>query len=259
MIRLAIAFAGLLLAACGSKDEPAFPQLDAATIQSGSVFLTEETRSLQADSFANPGMLWVDRGAALFSSSQGVSAACSACHDGESMVGASVRYPTIDQASGTLINIEGRINLCRERHQDAPTLAYESENLLALTAYVAAQSNGMPYSETLSDPETEHFAIGETYFHTRRGQLNLSCSQCHTLNWGKNLRGDTISQGHGNGFPAYRLEWQSLGSLHRRFHDCDVGVRAEPMDAGSETYTALELYLRVRSGGLESEAPAVRR
>ena len=109
-------------------------------------------------------------------------------------------------------------------------------------------------------PENEaQFKRGRAYFYTRRGQLNLSCSNCHNQNWGKQLRGDTISQGHGNGFPAYRFEWQNIGSLHRRFRDCDMGVRAEPLPYGSATYIALELYLAERSKGLTVETPAVRR
>ena len=31
------------------------------------------------------------------------------------------------------------------------------------------------------------------------------------------LRGDRISQGHPNAWPAYRLEWQTFGSLHPSF------------------------------------------
>ena len=103
------------------------------------------------------------------------------------------------------------------------------------------------------------YAEGRNYFFRRRGQLNLACHHCHDRNWGKMLRGDRISQGHGNAFPAYRLEWQTLGSLHRRFRDCDVGVRAQPHEAGSGIYTSLELYLARRAAQLPMESPGVRR
>jgi sulfur-oxidizing protein SoxA len=73
------------------------------------------------------------------------------------------------------------------------------------------------------------------------------------------LRGDKISQGHGNGYPIYRLEWQSAGSLHRRLRSCDIGVRAQPHQLGSQTYTEVELFLRQRAGSLPLEVPAVRR
>lgn len=158
-----------------------------------------------------------------------------------------------------MVNIEGRINLCRTRHQDLAPLAYESDDLLALTAYVGFLSRGVSQSVPRSAATEPYYERGERYFYTRRGQLNLACSQCHNENWGKKLRGDTISQGHGNGFPAYRFEWQALGSLHRRLHDCDTGVRAEPRPLGSEDYVAVEYYLARRSEGLAVETPAVRR
>ncbi|MEO1119422.1 MAG: sulfur oxidation c-type cytochrome SoxA, partial [Pseudomonadota bacterium] len=61
------------------------------------------------------------------------------------------------------------------------------------------------------------------------------------------------------GYPAYRFEWQSLGSLHRRLQFCNAGVRAETLPGGHPTYLDLELYLAWRAGNLPLEAPAVRR
>ena len=60
------------------------------------------------------------------------------------MKGVSARYPKVDPGSARLVNIEGRINQCRMQHQQAPALRYESDELLALTAYVGHQSHGMP-------------------------------------------------------------------------------------------------------------------
>lgn len=261
MTRWAAFLAGLGFAAC-SQPQPVQqprPELTSEQIVSGTTFLTADTQALQADDFSNPGFLWVDRGSELFvtapSPDQPV---CNSCHEA-GLAGAAASYPAIDAQSGELLNLEGRINMCRTRHQKEPALAYESEDLLALSAYVAEQSRGMARRVRTDGLAAPHYQAGRDYFYTRRGQFNLSCSQCHTENWGQKLRGDTISQGHGNGFPAYRLEWQSLGSLHRRFNDCDLGVRAQPMPLGSDIYTDLELYLAERSSGLALESPAVRR
>ena len=111
----------------------------------------------------------------------------------------------------------------------------------------------------MSGPAEVWYRRGEDYFFTRRGQYNLACNQCHNDNWGRQLRGDTISQGHGTAFPGYRFEWQSLGSLQRRLRDCDAGVRAEPLAYGSDDYLAVELYLAKRAEGLPIEVPGVRR
>ena len=248
-----------IVVACTSEEyatEPA--SIAAEDLKSGFAFLTAETQRLQSDEFENPGYLWVDRGAKLFTVASEASPSCLSCHSG-GLTGAATKYPKLDEGSGTLLNLEGRINQCRIEHQGQAPWAYESEELLSITAYVAEQSKGMPIDIEVTAETQPYVDNGQDYFLTRRGQFNLSCQQCHTENWGTQLRGDTISQGHGNGFPAYRLEWQSLGSLQRRLRDCDTGVRAEPLPYGDPTYLAVELYLATRANGLEIEAPAVRR
>jgi sulfur-oxidizing protein SoxA len=67
-----------------------------------------------------------------------------------------------------------------------------------------------------------------------------------------------VPQGHPNGYPLYRLEWQSLGSLQRRLRNCMIGVRAESYAYGSPEFVALEAYLTSRAGGMKIESPAVR-
>ncbi len=235
------------------------PDLAAELVKSGSAFLTEDTRALQADGFANPGYLWVERGAELFNSGE---PACSGCHLGtgdQALEGAAARYPQYDKAAAGLLNLEGRINRCRQQHQAQPTLAYESQDLLALTAYVASLSRGQPLAVSIDAENAAYFERGRDYYFQRRGQLNLACNQCHDDNWGRQLRGDTISQGHPNAWPAYRLEWQTFGSLHRRIRDCDVGVRAQPHASGSDSYLSLELYLAWRARRLAIESPGIRR
>ena len=61
----------------------------------------------------------------------------------------------------------------------------------------------------------------------RQGQLNLACTNCHDDNWDKHLAGSAITQAHPTGYPLYRLEWQSLGSLQRRLRACMTGIRAQ--------------------------------
>lgn len=236
--------------------------VQAEPLPSGSSFLSEELKARQADEAANPGMLWVDEGARLWATPQGTAGkACASCHGGDaaSMRGVATRYPAVDSESGDLLNLEGRINLCRTRHQEAEPYAYESDQLLGLTAFVARQSLGLSVQVETGGTAAPFYAAGEAFFHRRQGQLNLSCAQCHDDNAGRSLRGDTISYGLGNGYPAYRLEWQSVGSLHRRLRSCSYGVRAVQFDYGSPDYLALELYLAKRAEGVAIETPAIRR
>jgi L-cysteine S-thiosulfotransferase len=174
------------------------------------------------------------------------------------MHGVAARYPAFDRELGRPVNLEQRINLCRVRHQQATPLPFEGRDLLALTAFIAKQSRGAPISAS-SDPQLKPFiADGHDLFVRRQGQLNLSCSNCHDDNWSNHLAGSAITQGQATGYPLYRLEWQSLGSLERRLRSCLSGIRAQPYDYGSPELVELELYLMSRAQGMPIETPAVR-
>ena len=60
------------------------------------------------------------------------------------------------------------------------------------------------------------------------------------------------------GYPVYRLEWQTMGSLQRRLRNCMNGVRAEPFAYGAQELIELELYLNGRAKGMLGETPGVR-
>ena len=236
-------------------------EIPPAERRSGYDFMSRETRAMQDDDTVNPGMLGVLEGGTLWARKTGTAGrACADCHgDGRaSMKGVAARYPTFDEANARPIDLEQRIQQCRRERQEAAPLQWESPELLALTAYVAHQSRGMP---TEASPDRRMDAArerGRELFTRREGQLNLSCSACHDENWGKRLAGNVIPQGHPNGYPLYRLEWQSLGSLQRRLRNCMVGVRAESYAYGSPEYVALEAYLAKRASGMPVESPAVR-
>ncbi len=233
-----------------------------APLKSGIEFTGAEVRALQNDEFANPAMLWVLRGTALWTQPAGKdNRSCASCH-GDATTGmksVATHYPQIDKSSGSLINLEGRIQQCRERRQNASPLKYESEELLGLTAFVRMQSRGMPLAISIDGPARAYFERGRDFYYKRVGQMNLACAHCHQDNWGKKLGPEIISQGHGNPYPGYRLEWQTMGSLHRRFRSCLSGVRAEMLPQGAPEYLDLELYLAWRSGNLPVETPGVRR
>ncbi|MBV9971117.1 MAG: sulfur oxidation c-type cytochrome SoxA [Xanthobacteraceae bacterium] len=223
--------------------------------------MSRETRAIQDDDTANPGMLSVLDGEALWRQKAGAARkSCADCHGdaAESMKGVAARYPAYDPERGAPVDLEGQVNICRGERQKATPFRFESPELLALSAYVARQSRGMPITPA-SDPRLAPFrAAGRDLFNRRQGQLNLSCALCHDDNWGKRLAGNIVPQGHPNGYPLYRLEWQSLGSLQRRLRNCISGMRAEVPDYGSPEYVDLELFLMQRARGMPMESPAVR-
>jgi sulfur-oxidizing protein SoxA len=255
MIRLVLLV--LALGACAT----ASPTREIAAPRSGVTFTSDDIRQLQSDDAENPGMLWVEQGKALWSAGAGPdNKSCASCHGdaASGMRGVAARYPVYDAAAANIVNLEGRINQCRVQRQQAEALRYESEALLALTAYVAHQSRGQPIAPSDDERLAPFAAAGRDFFNKRQGQLNLSCALCHDDNWGKRLAGNIVPQGHPTGYPLYRLEWQSLGSLQRRLRNCISGMRAEVPDYGAPEYTNLDLFLMRRASGMPMESPAVR-
>ena len=227
--------------------------------KSGYEFMGRDTRAMQDDDTTNPGMLWVLDGEALWKRGA-AEKSCADCH-GEarlSMRGMAARYPAFDPMRGRPVDLEARINICRAEQQKATPLPFESKELLAFTAYIGQQSRGMAINIPDDDRLKPFLQAGREMFTQRQGQLNLSCAQCHDDNWGQKLAGAPIPQGHPTGYPLYRLEWQTLGSLQRRLRNCLVGMRAQSYPFGAPEYVDLELYLMWRARGMKIETPAVR-
>lgn len=231
-----------------------------SNLWSGYYYAKPETRAFQDDDFENPGMLYVEEGATLWDKKAPNKKSCATCHKNpaHSMGEAATRYPIYYAPKKRLINLEQRINLCRSKFQKQKPLPYESRALLSLTAFVRHQAKGLPMRVKINGPAKPFFEKGKAFFYQRRGQLDMACNHCHEANYGKNIRSLLLSQGQSNGFPTYRMTWQGLGSLHRRFRGCNVQVRSKPFAFGAEEYVNLELYLNWRGSGLEVETPAFR-
>lgn len=230
--------------------------------KSGYFYASPETRAMQDDDFENPSFLWLERGAELWTKVDGkVGKSCADCHGDaeESMKGVATRYPVYEPAWNKMKNLEQQIQVCRTFRMEADNWPYESDELLSMTTYVANQSKGMPINVSIDGPAHEFWEKGKKFYETRRGQLNMACTHCHVDHEGTLIRAELLSQGQGNGFPLYRLKWQGLGSLHRRFRGCNDNIRAEPFPYGSDTYINLELYVMWRGNGLPVETPAVRK
>ena len=238
---------------------PAQPQADPR--RSGFEDMSPQTQAMQRDDAANPAMLWVQDGAALWERAPAAPAKpCAGCHGAAAtaMRGVAARYPAFDAINKRPINLAQRINRCRERQQQQPAFAHESQELLALESYVAHASRGLPVAPP-DDPRLLPFrGRGESLYRQRIGQLDLSCALCHDERAGLRLGSSVIPQAHANGYPLYRLEWQGLGSLQRRLRNCMTGVRAEAFAYGAPALVELELYLAWRDRGMPVEAPAVR-
>ncbi|MGZ5063412.1 MAG: sulfur oxidation c-type cytochrome SoxA, partial [Usitatibacter sp.] len=153
---------------------------------------------MQADDFANPATLWVDRGAALWGEPRGeAQVSCAGCHgDGaKSMRGVAARYPAYSATLGRVVNVGQRINACIVSNQKGPALPWESQELLSLDAYVARQSRGIPVIARIDGPAGAAYERGRGLYFERQGQLNLACTNCHDASWGRTLFAEKVSQG----------------------------------------------------------------
>ena len=250
-LALTLVFAASFAAAQGGGDKR----------RTGYQDMSPALQQMADDDTSNPGMLFVQAGQELWKQPAGkANKACADCHGAvdTNMKGVAARYPAIPKGADKPVDLEGRINLCRTGQQQAEALKPESEDLLALDAYVTHASRGLPIAPP-NDPRLAKVReLGKTLFTRREGQLNLSCANCHDDNAGKKLAGATIPQGHPTAYPVYRSEWQTVGSLKRRLRNCVVGMRAETYAYESAEYVALEVYLMDRAKGLKIESPGIR-
>ena len=229
------------------------------TIYSGWLFRASQTQELELDDFENPGMIFVDVGLDLWAAADGAAGkSCMDCHGGiDSMAGVRTSMPKINDA-GEMWTMEDNINNCRTTRMEADAWKWDAPEMLAVTAAIGLQSRGMPVDVAIDGAAAEWWERGRDLYYQRVGQLDMSCANCHEDNYGIHIRADHLSQGQINGFPVYRLKWAGLGSIHRRFKGCMKNIRATPYKAGSDEFTALELYVASRGTGLSVESPAVR-
>lgn len=231
-------------------------------VLSGWLFREAETRATEADSFANPGMLYVERGEEIWNTVDGTAGkSCASCHNdaAETMKSVGASYPKWDAGSKKPLNVELQIDKCRVEKMGAEPYKFDSEQQVALTTYIKHQSLGVPVKLDLTQGEMQKWwEMGKEVYYTRTGQLNLACASCHEASMGKYIRADHLSQGQVNGFPTYRFNTGGMVSLHNRFRGCIRDTRAEMPKAFSDELMALEVYVTWRGTGLSVETPAVR-
>lgn len=258
----AVVGTGLALGADGMKEavKPTSKDNPLSELWSGYHFATKDTQAMQDDDFQNPAMPWYEIGATQWEKVDGEAGkACATCHkDLSAMKKVGVTYPVYDEKLKKLVNIENRINNCREENMKAKSWKYDSDELLGMTIFIKRQGLGEPVNVKVDGPAAPYFEKGKEFYYTRRGQMDLACAHCHEKYSGQQIRMNILTQGQSNGFPTYRLAWQKPGSIHRRFKGCNEQVRAEPYKVGGEEYLALELYLAWRGNGLTVETPSVR-
>ncbi|MGE3876609.1 MAG: sulfur oxidation c-type cytochrome SoxA [Parvibaculaceae bacterium] len=176
-------------------------------------------------------------------------------------VGIRQNYPYFDTKSGEVITLELALNQCLEANGEKP-LSYTSQEMAALTAYMAFTSRGKPFDIKIpNDPRAlAAYRSGEQYFYTRRGQLNFSCASCHVQNPGGHIRTEVLAPALGilNAMPIYRSAWENMGTITRRFRTCNSQVRGVPLPGQDVLYRNVEYYLSYMGNGLPISGPGAR-
>jgi sulfur-oxidizing protein SoxA len=229
--------------------------------KSGFEFLTPETQEMQRDEFSNPGMKTVEDGRKWFYDKGVNGKTCADCHGRDGSKFNTKRlasYPMYSEKLQRPITLQERINMCWEDELNNVPFVYDCVDLIELETFVRYLARGEQVNVVITEKLRPFYEQGEKLYHTRFGQLNMSCATCHDIYAGQNLRGQLLSQGQSNGYPAYRLGSGKTTGLHGRFNECLRAFRAEPFDAGAPEYINLELYLHTRGNGLAIEIPALR-
>ncbi|MGR8980096.1 MAG: sulfur oxidation c-type cytochrome SoxA [Gammaproteobacteria bacterium] len=178
-------------------------------------------------------------------------------------IGIAQHYPMWSRERGEVITLSEAVNDCRRKNRESPLDAERGE-ITRLLAYLSYTSRGKRIDIVV--PEEDPRALiayqqGRDFYYQRRGRLNFACATCHVQNAGKRLRSEILSPslGHTAGWPTYRLKWGEMGTLHRRFRECLVQIRAEPPPAQSLVLRNLEYFLRVMGNGIPISGPSTRK
>lgn len=216
----------------------------------------------------NPGEFWIDARKALFHEPRGPKKqSLETCDFGLGpgvLKGAYAQMPRHFADTDRVETLEGRLLTCMERLQgfkaedilrphylNAAEENSTRDELTQLTAYVAAQSNGQPFSAPPTHPaERKAYALGEYTFYRRMSGMDLSCASCHGGEPGKVLRGVTlpiledpkIAGAVTTVFPAYVLKDGNVRTWWWRNQRCVLAMRLPWLVTGSEIDAALTLF-----------------
>ena len=240
-----------------------FPDLELQELADGVYAFDESAREqwLDMEDFP-PYEIAIEEGAQYFEQPFSNGASYADCFENGG-VGVKQNFPYFNDDVGEVITLELAINQCRIANDEEP-LPYKTGELAAISAYMAFTSRGNVFDVQVpvdNPGAMAAYEAGKQFFYTRRGQLNFACKSCHVQSAGLKLRADSLSStlGHATHWPVYRASWGEIGTLHRRFAECNIQVRARPFAAQSIEFRNLEYFLTYMSNDLQLNGPASRR
>jgi sulfur-oxidizing protein SoxA len=258
-----------------------FPLNIAARAQDASEKEIERYRAMISDPFSNPGFLAVDRGEILWSERRGSkNVSLEGCDLGlgaGKLEGAFAQLPRFFADSGRVMDLEQRLLWCMQNVQGLDTKDVvarrfsgpgKASDMEDLVAFIANKSSGMKIDVQLKHPKEQEMAtVGEALFYRRGGVMDFSCATCHA-DEGKRIRlqglpnlskpGKQPQETMGT-WPTYRVSQGALRTMQHRLWDCYRQQRWPVPEYGSDTITALTVFLQKQAMGGEIAVPSIKR
>ena len=199
----------------------------------------------------------VDKGESLWEKPFKNGKTYSSCFTGP-VEGIRTQFPRWNAKSGKVETLEATINKCRINNGEKK-MGYKKGSMAYISAYLTTAAEGKIINVIVPAGDKKALAAyndGKKTYYSKRGQLNMSCADCHIYNASKRIRGDVLSPSLGqlSHFPVWRGKWakkkgDGFGTIQRRYGGCFKQVRAQPLKAQRETYNNLELFHTAMSNG----------
>jgi len=190
--------------------------------------------------------------------------------------GAYARLPRYFKDADRVMDLETRLLHCMQTVQgrsadEASKRVFGNEDrpseMEYLSAYIAAQSRGVPIAPGMSHPkEKEAFELGRRLFFHRAGAWDFSCASCHGEE-GKRIRMQDLpvlsnprdARPVVATWPAYRVSNSQFKTMQWRLNDCYRQMRMPEPVFASEATVALNLFLTATGKGEPYRGPGTKR
>ncbi|SMN00010.1 sulfur oxidation protein SoxA [uncultured Candidatus Thioglobus sp.] len=237
-----------------------FPNLSLNDFSKGPYAMSEDKR-LQFDAIMEfpPFEDLVEKGGELWEKPFKNGKTYSSCFSGGDET-VRTQYPQWDAKKGKVVALEQALLDCRVKNGEKK-IGSGKGKLAWISAYLTTIAEGQVINVIVPEGDAKALAAynaGKKFFYAKRGQLNLSCANCHVGAAGQRIRGNTLSPALGQitHFPVWRGKWakkkgDGFGTIQRRYGGCNKQVRAKPFKRQKNEYSNLEFFHTVMSNGME--------
>ena len=206
-----------------------FPELSLNDFSKGS-YATNEDKMSQFEAVMEmpPFEDHVDKGGKLWKTVFKNGKTYSSCFPGKDET-IRTQYPRWNAAKGKVVTLEQALLDCRVKNGEKK-IGSGKGKLAWISAYLTTIAEGQIINVIVPEGDKEALAAynaGKKFFYSKRGQLNLSCADCHIGNSSQRIRGNILSPALGQvtHFPVWRGKWakkkgDGFGTIQRRYGGC---------------------------------------